>query len=80
MELNTKSQNRYDLKTIDYSHSSYSHVLYVVGTLKKKDRLLEYFAYKDGIGISHYGEPETVFSYSHGKTSLLEWIKKERNE
>ena len=80
LELNIKSQNRYDLKTIDYSNSSYSHVLYVVGTLKKKTRLLEYFAYKDGIGISHYGEPGTVFSYSYGKTSLLEWIKKEQGK
>lgn len=78
LELNIKSQNRYDLKIIDYSNSSFSHVLYVVGSLKKKDKLLEYFAYKDGIGISHYGEPETVFSYSFGKTSLWEWLKKEQ--
>ncbi len=78
LELNIKSKNRYDLKTIDYSNSSFSHVLYVVGFLKKKDRLLEFFAYKDGIGIAHYAEPENVFSYSHGKTSLIEWLKKER--
>lgn len=77
LELHVKSQNRYDLKTLDYSNSSYSHILYVVGSLKKKDRLLEYFAYKDGIGISHYGEPGTVFSYSYGKTTLSEWLKKE---
>ena len=78
LELNIKSQNRYDLKTIDYSNSSFSHVLYVVGFLKKKDKLLEYFSYKDGIGIAHYAEPENVFSYSHGKTSLTSWLKKER--
>ena len=80
LELNIKSQNRYDLKTINYSGSSFSHVLYVVGSLKKKDRLLEYFAYKDGIGISHYAEPETVFSYSYGKSFLLEWLKREGNK
>ena len=78
LELNIKSKNRYDLKTIDYSNSSFSHVLYVVGFLKMKDRLLEFFAYKDGIGIAHYAEPENVFSYSHGKTSLTSWLKKER--
>lgn len=77
LELNIKSQNRYDLKTIDYSNSSFSHVLYVVGSLKKKDKLLEYFACKDGIGIAHYAEPENVFSYAHGKTSLTYWLKKE---
>ena len=80
LELNIKSKNRYDLKTIDYSNSSFSHVLYVVGTLQKKNILLEFFAYKDGIGISHYAEPENVFSYSYGKTSLNEWIKKELEE
>ena len=80
LELNIKSKNRYDLKTIDYSNSSFSHVLYVVGTLHKKNILLELFAYKDGIGISHYAEPENVFSYSYGKTSLNEWIKKELEE
>ena len=42
LELNIKSKNRYDLKTIDYSNSSFSHVLYVVGFLKTKDRLLEF--------------------------------------
>ena len=78
LELNIKSKNRYDLKTIDYSNSSFSHVLYVVGTLQKKNLLLEFFAYKDGIGIAHYAEPENVFSYSHGKTSLTEWLEKER--
>ena len=78
LELNIKSQNRYDLKLIDYSNSSFSHVLYVVGSLKKKDRLLEYFAYKEGIGISHYGEPGTVFSYSFGKIPLWEWLNKEQ--
>ncbi len=80
LELNLKSQNRYDLKTIDYSNSSFSHVLYVVGSLFKKNRLLEYFAYKDYLGISHYAEPETVFSCSYGKLSLLEWLKKGTNE
>lgn len=80
LELHIKSQNRYDFKTIDYSNSSFTHVLYVVGTLKKKNQLLEYFAYKDGIGISHFAEPETVFSYSYGKLSLSEWIKKELEE
>ena len=78
LELNIKSKNRYDLKTIDYSNSSFSHVLYVVGFLKTKDRLLEFFSYKDGIAIAHYAEPENVFSYSHGKTSLTEWLNKER--
>ena len=78
LELNIKSKNRYDLKTIDYSNSSFSHVLYVVGTLQKKNLLLEFFSYKDGIGIAHYAEPENVFSYSHGKTSLTEWLEKER--
>ena len=78
LELNIKSKNRYDLKTIDYSNSSFSHVLYVVGTLQKKNLLLEFFSYKDGIGIAHYAEPENVFSYSHGKTSLIEWLEKER--
>ena len=80
LELHIKSQNRYDLKIIDYRNSSYSHVLYVVGTLRKKEKLLEYFAYKDGIGVSHYGEPEIVFSYSYGKLSLLEWLRKESGE
>ena len=78
LELNIKSQNRYDLKFIDYSNSSFSHVLYVVGNLKKKDKLLEYFAYKEKIGISHYGEPETVFAYSFGKIPLWEWLNKEQ--
>ena len=78
LELNIKSQNRYDIKIIDYKNSSFSHVLYVVGSLKKKDKLLEYFAYKDGIGISHYGEPGVVFSYSFGKTSLWDWLNKEQ--
>ena len=77
LELNIKSQNRYDLKTVDYSLSSYSHVLYVVGSLKKKDKLLEYFSFKDRIGVAHYKEPETVYSYSYGKLSILDWIKKE---
>ena len=80
LELHVKSQNRYDIKTIDYSHSSFTHVLYVVGTLKRKNQLLEYFAYKDGIGISHYAEPETVFSYSHGKLPFFEWLEKELEE
>ena len=78
LELNIKSKNRYDLKTIDYSRSSFSHVLYIVGFLKKKDKLLDYFSYKEGIGIAHYAEPENVFSYSYGKTSLISWLKKER--
>ena len=43
LELHVKSKNRYDLKTVNYSNSSYSHVLYVVGTLKRKNQLLEYF-------------------------------------
>ena len=80
LELNIKSKNRYDLKTIDYSNSSFSHVLYVVGTLQTKNFLLEFFAYKDGIGISHYAEPENVFSYSYGKLPLTEWIGKELEE
>lgn len=77
LELHLKSQNRYDLKIIDYRNSSYTHVLYVVGNLRKKEKLLEYFAYKNGIGIAHYAEPETVFSYSYGKLSLLEWLGKD---
>ena len=77
LELNIKSKNRYDLKTIDYSQSSFSHTLYIVGTLKKKNKLLELFAFKDGIGIAHYAEPENVFSYSYGKLFVLKWIRKE---
>ena len=76
LELHIKSQNRYDLKTVDYSLSSYSHVLYVVGSLKKKDKLLEYFSFKDSIGVAHYKEPELVYSYSYGKLSILDWVKK----
>ncbi len=49
-----------------------------MGALQKKNLLLEFFAYKDGIGIACYAEPENVSSYSHGKTSLTEWLKKER--
>ena len=76
LELHVKSQNRYDLKIIDYRNSSYTHVLYVVGNLRRKEKLLRYFAYKNGIGVSHYAEPETVFSYSYGKLPILEWLRK----
>lgn len=77
-ELNLKSQDRYFLKMAEYRRSSFTHVLYVSTHIRKIQRLVKTFRYRNYIAISHYSDIEEVMSHRYGKLSLLEWLEKER--
>lgn len=77
LELHLKSRNRYFLKMAKYRRSRFTHVLYVSTHIKKIQKLIKIFRYRNYIAISHYPNIEEVISHKYGKLPLLEWLGKE---
>ena len=75
LELHLKAKGKYFLKMAEYRKSRFSHVLYVTTYIRKIQRLVKTFCYRNYIAISHYAKLEEVISHRYGKLSLLEWLK-----